>query len=214
MASSSGSGFAAARYLGGIVLVFVILFFVLLPYYLGPDDLHSCPDTPNNNDLNSQCHTSDAIVAISGGDTKARTAEAIMLYKNGWAPKLIFSGAAQDKSGPSNAAAMKKQAITEGIPEEDILLEENAVNTEENAANTQALVRNNNLHSIIVVTSAYHQRRAGLEFQKRAGSDVTVVNHPVAHDRQWQASWYLTPSGLWLAASELVKVVGFYVSQG
>ncbi len=212
MASNSSGGFGAAKYVGGFVLIFVVLFFVLLPYYLGPNDLHNCGEKPDNADLNAKCHKSDAIVAISGGDTEARTGEAIKLYVNGWADKLIFSGAAQDKSGPSNAQAMKKQAIESGIPASNILIEENAVNTQENAANTQALIKGNNLHSIILVTSAYHQKRASLEFQKRAGGSVEVVNHPVAHDNQWQENWYLTPSGLWLSVSELVKVIGFYTS--
>ncbi len=200
------------QYLGISVLVFVCLFFVLLPYYLGPNDLQRCTATPDKKSIDSKCHKADAIVAISGGDTEARTAEAIKLYKNGWADRLIFSGAAQDKSGPSNAEAMKKQAIFYGIDESNILLEENAVNTQQNAVNTQALLRNNNLHSIIVVTSAYHQKRASLEFQKRAGADIEVINHPVAHDKQWRHNWYLTPAGWWLALGELVKIIGFYVS--
>ena len=195
------------------MLIFVVLFFVLLPYYLGPNDLQTCEQAPDSSNPNVACHTSDAIVAISGGDTPARTEEAITLYKNGWASKLIFSGAAQDKSGPSNAEAMKKQAIAEGVPAGAILIEENAVNTQENAANTQALLQSNNLHSIILVTSAYHQKRASLEFQRRAGNAVQVINHPVAHDKQWQEHWYLTPSGLWLSVSELVKVIGFYTSE-
>ncbi len=212
MADNYSGGFGAAKYIGGLVLIFVVIFFVLLPYYLGPDDLKTCNEKPDSKNIDTRCHKSDAIVAISGGDTKARTSEAIQLYANGWANKLIFSGAAQDKTGPSNAKAMKKQAIESGIPESSILIEENAVNTQENATNTQTLIQNNSLRSIILVTSAYHQKRASLEFQKRAGSTVEVVNHPVAHDNQWHENWYLTPSGWWLSISELVKVIGFYTS--
>lgn len=198
--------------IGITVLCIVVGFFLLLPYYLGPDDLSSCQDKPVVNDLNDACRPSDAIVAISGGDTAARTEEAIKLYKNGWAPKLIFSGAAQDKSGPSNAAAMKQIAIEKGVPEASILLEESSINTEENARNTQNLVKSNNLHRIVLVTSAYHQRRASLEFRKRAGNEIIVINHPVAQDKQWQNNWYETPVGWWLALGELIKVIGFYVS--
>lgn len=199
-------------YIGLLVLIFAIFFFLLLPYYLGPNDLQRCGDKPDNNSLNDKCHSADAVVALSGGDTAARTSEAIKIYKNGWATKLIFSGAAQDKSGPSNAQAMKKQAISEGVDESNILIEELAVNTEENATNTQALIKNNNLHRIILVTSAYHQKRASLEFQKRAGNELEITNHPVAHDKQWIQNWYLTPVGWWLAGGELVKIIGFYVS--
>lgn len=197
---------------GIFALTIAVLVFFLLPAYLGPNDLAQCQKTPTAQDINQDCQSADAIVAISGGDTHARTQEAIELYKNGWAPLLIFSGAAQDKSGPSNALAMKEQAHSQGVPDTAILLEETSVNTQENAAHTQALVAQYQLKKIILVTSAYHQRRAALEFQKRA-RNVLVVNHPVARDRQWSAQWYATPSGWWLVGGELVKIVGFYVSQ-
>lgn len=203
------------RYIGAAVLLFVIAFFLLMPHYLGPDDLAGCDQAPDAKSINTDCRKADAIVAISGGDTPARVTEAVSLYKNGWAEQLIFSGAAQDKTGPSNAEAMKEQAIKNGVPAAAILIEETSVNTQENALNTRALINNHNLHRVILVTSAYHQRRASLEFRKRAaieGKAIIIVNHPVQYDRQWRENWYLTPSGWWLVGGEIVKIVGFYVS--
>lgn len=200
-----------ASALGITTLAFVVGFLLVLPFYLGPDDLARCGQKPDQLHINEACHKSDAIVAISGGDTAARTDEAITLYQNEWAPILIFSGAAQDTSGPSNALAMKYRAQKAGVPESAILIEEASVNTEQNAANTQKLIRENNLKRIVLVTSAYHQRRANLAFAKRAGNEIAVTNHPVAHDKQWTPQWYLTPQGWWLAIGELVKVIGFYV---
>lgn len=208
-----GNSFNSFHYIGIGALVFVIVFLLLLPVYLGPNDLSSCGDNPDDKNLNSACHPADAIVAISGGDTLGRAGEATKLYKNGWAPYLIFSGAAQDKSGPSNAEAMRKSAIAGGVPATAILVEEASVNTEENAANTRALIKNYQLQRIILVTSAYHQRRASLEFGKKTeNTPLEVVNHPVPYDKQWTKMWYLTPSGWWLVMGELVKVVGFYIS--
>jgi uncharacterized SAM-binding protein YcdF (DUF218 family) len=203
----------SGHYVGIVVLFFVIAFFLLVPFYLGPDDLSGCGSKPDNRSLNTGCHQVDAIVAISGGDTSARAKEAVKLYQNGWASQLVFSGAALDKSGPSNAEAMRKIAINSGVPPSAILLEEDSANTEENAANTRALIEKHSLRRIILVTSAYHQRRASLEFSDRsAGTALFVVNHPVAHDKQWSEYWYLTPSGWWLVVSELVKVIGFYAT--
>ena len=54
----------------------------------------------------SKLSKADVIVAVSGGDTQARTEEAVKLYKDGWSHNLIFSGAALDANGPSNARAM------------------------------------------------------------------------------------------------------------
>ena len=205
-------GYLGVSALGIFIVMVVFGFFLLLPFYLGPDDLRRCDSQPQATHIDSSCHAADAIVAVSGGDTVARTNEAIKLYKNGWAALLVFSGAAQDKTGPSNAEAMKRHAVQAGVPEEDIITEEYSENTEENARNTKELLTQNSVKRVILVTSSYHQRRASLEFRKRAGSDITIVNHPVAYDKQWTKQWYATPSGLWLAASELVKVMGFYVS--
>ncbi len=175
--------------------------------YLAPDGLSHCDQTPS---AKQDCGKVDAIVAISGGDTSARTGQAIELYKNGWADTLIFSGAAQDKSGPSNAEAMKRQAVLAGVPLANILIDETSETTKQNAANATGLLQSNDIHSVILVTSAYHQRRAGLEFGQRAGSAIRIVNHPVAADNQWSPWWWTTPTGWWLALSELFKVTVFY----
>jgi uncharacterized SAM-binding protein YcdF (DUF218 family) len=179
-----------------------------LSIYLGPNDLAGCGASPSES---GSCQKADAIVAISGGDTTARTGEAIKLYKNGWADKLIFSGAAKDKSGPSNAEAMRREARDAGVPDGDILTEELGETTKQNAENTQAILERNSISSVILVTSAYHQRRASLEFNSRANGAVTIRNHPVSMDNQWSVWWWLTPTGWFLAVSEFVKIIAFYI---
>lgn len=193
--------------LGTVILIIIALALAVivgLPRYLGPDDLSHCPSRP---DQQPACQPADAIIAISGGDTSARADEAIKLYRAGWAPLMIFSGAAQDKSGPSNAEVMRARAEAQGVPAADILIENLATNTAENAKNTLTISRNYELNRIILVTSAYHQRRASLEFRSFFGSSIQVVNHPVAHDAQWSRLWWLTPVGWWLALSELAKII-------
>lgn len=178
-----------------------------LSIYLTPNDLKHCPKRPTGQ---GKCRSVDAIVAVSGGDTLARTQEAVRLYKRGWAETLIFSGAAQDKSGPSNAAVMRQEAIKAGVSPAAILIEEYSETTKENAVKTHQLLEDRQINSVILVTSAYHQRRAGLEFSSRA-EGVTVLNHPVKEDKQWSTLWWLTPEGWYLALSEFFKVLLFYV---
>jgi len=175
--------------------------------YLGPDGLSNCDPYPSSK---PDCQADDAIVAISGGDTQARTQQAIELYKNGWAPLLVFSGAAADKSGPSNAEAMEQQALAAGVPRSDILLDETSATTKQNAANSIDIFEQHHISSVILVTSAYHQRRAGLEFGKRADNKIKIVNHPVKTDDQWSKWWWLTPTGWYLAVSEMMKIIAFY----
>lgn len=180
-----------------------------LTIYLAPDGMSDCGDRPDAS--KSDCRRVDAIIAISGGDTAARTAQAISLYQRGWAPTLIFSGAAADKSGPSNAQVMERQALAAGVPESAILLDDTSETTTQNAENSHSIFEQEGIRSAILVTSAYHQRRAGLEFGKRAGSSIRIINHPVATDNQWSALWWMTPGGWYLALSEFFKIIVFHL---
>jgi len=169
--------------------------------YLAPDDLANCAKAPSSK---SGCEPANAVVAVSGGDTSARAAEAIKLYQNGWADVLIFSGAAADKSGPSNAEVMRDQAIDAGVDPLKIIIEENSQTTTENASETTNIFEQHGIKSAIIGTSAYHERRATLEFERRA-TGVKLRSHPVATDKHWGPWWWLTPTGWSLAMPELVK---------
>lgn len=190
------------RAVKGIVLVVIILFAAIwgISTYLGVDDLKSCGMTPSSQ---PGCEAADAVVAISGGDTTARTAEAIKLYQNGWGKVLIFSGAAADKSGPSNAKVMQKQAITAGVDPNNIILDEVSETTAQNAMRTSNIFKEHGINSAIIVTSAYHERRAMLEFDQRS-TGVKIRGHPVANDKQWSPFWWLTPTGWALGVSETI----------
>ncbi len=191
-----------------IAVVSAVIIIVGLSIYLAPNDLEGCVDGPTGE---GSCKKVDAIIAVSGGDTSARTDEAVQLYKEGWASSLIFSGAAQDKSGPSNAAVMRSDAMAAGVPASAITIEEQGETTKQNADKTQQLLEEKSIKTVILVTSAYHQRRAGLEFSERANGKVTIVNHPVASDKQWSGWWWLTPGGWYLAVGEFIKIMMFYV---
>jgi len=179
-----------------------------LSFYLQANDLASCSERPG---IGENCQKVDAVVAISGGDTNARANEAIALYKNGWADLLIFSGAAEDKTGPSNAAVMKTAAISAGVPASSILIDEQSETTKQNAENSKTIFTENNIKSVILVTSGYHQRRASLEFGKRANG-VKILSHPVKSDKDWSLLWWTTPTGWFLSVSEVVKIVVFYAT--
>lgn len=176
--------------------------------YLQPNDFIGCTEKPLEG--TDRCEAVDAIVVVSGGDTFARTDEGIRLFKNGWADALIFSGAAQDKTGLSNAAAMKNQALRAGVPNRAIYIDEFSETTEQNAENTQSLFEHYNFDEVILVTSGYHQRRANLEFEKRADT-TQILNQPLLQDQDWSFWWWTTPRGWWLAGGEIVKIIAFYI---
>jgi uncharacterized SAM-binding protein YcdF (DUF218 family) len=199
------------KYLLFTLLGLVIFIITAISIYLSPNELRACPAP----EPAGTCGRADAIVAVSGGDTSARADEAIALYQAGWASKLIFSGAAADASGPSNAESMARRALAADVPESNIIVEELSRTTAENALNTSQFIAEHSIERIILVTSAYHQRRASLEFSSTLGPAVTILNHPVPSDRQWVGFWWWTTGkGWWLAGSELVKILAFYGAQG
>jgi len=181
--------------LSGALVVFLLagaVVFFGLGYYLSPQDKLS---------------KSDVIVAISGGETSSRAEEAIRLYKDGWANRLIFSGAAQDPSSPSNASAMAAEAVAAGVPAAAIDLDETSTDTRQNAANVKGIVDAKGYRSIILVTSPYHQRRAFILFRRALPKQVTVINHS-APDQTWSRSrWWATSASRTLTMDEIQKVL-------
>lgn len=189
-----------------VVLIVFVSVVVAITWYLTPNDLSRC-EMPSP----GTCAPADAIVVVSGGDTNARVAHGVDLFMQGWGNRLVFSGAAADQTGLSNAQAMRLQAMRLGVSDGQIAIEEYSRTTSENAANTSEYFSRNNMNRIILVTSAYHQRRAYLEFNRYTNDQVQVLNSPVAEDRQWSWYWWLTPRGWWLAGSELVKIAIRYI---
>lgn len=155
--------------------------------------------------IEDELKKADAIIVVSGGDTKGRTMHGVDLYERGYAPKLIFSGAAKDQASISNAKAMMVIAAARGVPTEAISLEETSRDTKENAESTQAIAAQ--YKTIILVTSDYHQRRVHHEFKNVYPEDTNFINAP-AKDKYWgRKSWFLTPYGWWISLTEPAKLL-------
>ena len=134
---------------------------------------------------------SDVIVAISG-DTGARAKTAIALWKQGYAPFIVFSGAAVDPDSVSSAEIMRREALRQGVPESATLIEPASATTEENASEVTKLMVTRRMRSAILVTSPYHQRRAALLFTRSFGPAGLVLRNYPARDPEWNADlWWL-----------------------
>jgi uncharacterized SAM-binding protein YcdF (DUF218 family) len=178
-------------------LVFMIFLVVVAPlaigWYLSPQD---------------PLEKVDAIVVVSGGDNDARISKGVQLYKEGWAPVLIFSGAAAE-GDVSNAKAMARIAIRDGVPEDAILIEERSKTTAENATFTSDLLKQKGYNSFILVTSPYHQRRT-YELFKKENQLAKIINQS-ALDNSWRKKgWWQTNVGRFLTIGEIGKTLILY----
>jgi uncharacterized SAM-binding protein YcdF (DUF218 family) len=149
---------------------------------------------------------SDVVIVISGDEDMARLREGIRLWRDGWAPRLMFSGAA--RAGPvSNAEAMRRRALAEGVPASAVLVDDQGADTYGNAVHTLRLMETHRLRSAILVTSPYHLQRAALTFNGVYGrSDIRLIASP-APDSDWRKlSWWLRSDLRLLTWRELEKL--------
>lgn len=80
----------------------------------------------------------------------------IALYKQGVAPKLLFSGD-NGQVVYNEVNAMKKYAVNEGVPEEDIFLDHAGFSTYESMYRARAIF---GAEKVVIVTQKYHLTRA------------------------------------------------------
>ena len=148
----------------------------------------------------------DVIVAVSG-DNGPRTETAVRLWKQGYAPYLLFSGAALDPDSVSSAEIMKRDAVRLGVPADAILLEPDSTTTEQNARLVAQLMAARGLRSAILVTSPYHQRRAALLFARAFDpAGLAFRNHP-AEDPEWDPDrWWMREPSRSLTLVEIAKL--------
>ena len=177
-----------------------ILFFQKIPHilvgqYLSPADV-----------LNK----ADVIVVVSGDSDRMK--HAVDLYKQGFAHKLILSGAAK-KGFTSNALAMQLEASRSGIPNEAIILEERANDTYENALFTKEIIKSQGIKSLILVSSPYHQRRVYETFSYVLGDEgILLQNSPSIYSNWKVDNWWLSETNTHLTNEEILKILWIKLS--
>jgi len=142
---------------------------------------------------------SEAIVVFGGGvgetgspgkSTIERARYAVELYKQDYAKKIIFS------SGYifyyNDAENMQLFALSMGVPEKNIILEQKANSTYENVKFTGEILDNEGWKTILLVSSPYNMARASLVFKKLTDEikvTCTPVPHPQFYDRKVGSKW-------------------------
>lgn len=133
---------------------------------------------------------SDAIILLEG-DGLNRYQHAVQLYKDGFAPIIVFSGGTTNYDYGSHPYADIKPLILEaGVLESDLYHESVSLHTKQQADEVIRLCIERNWKRIILVGSHYHQCRAYLTFLKSmfdAGHKMSIYNSPVR-----ELSWFST----------------------
>ena len=108
-----------------------------------------------------------------------RIVHALDLYRQGIIAKIVITGGSGKllTEGKKESHVLRDFAVQNGIPKEDIIIEDQARNTHENALFAFSLIANSD-ESIILLTSAFHMPRAKRSFEK---AGLSVVPFPTDH---------------------------------
>lgn len=102
---------------------------------------------------------------------QARLNEAIQVYQQGVAPRILVSGG-KGKEGYSEPRVMADYLIAHGIPQQVIFEDEEGFNTRATAQNTLQYMRDHHLKSVIIVTQYFHIPRTRLAFKDEGIQDI------------------------------------------
>ncbi len=163
----------------------------------------------------------DCIIVL--GSVKAakyRVPVAVDAYNAGRAGKIMLCGG-KLRDFPngkySEAEHMYKAALELGVAEEDIILENRSQNTVENILfaliELQRSFWLNNVHGVLLVTTAYHMRRSLAIARYLFPGHVAVVPCPANDNNTRRDNWMNTPVGIERAKGEAMNIVR-YVTNG
>ncbi len=176
----------------------------------------------------SDAPTADAIIVLSSGGRSQAPGKAnvfewgdpdryfagISLYQKKKAPRLFFTGGTTPykKQSIDEGTLYKEHAISLGIPLDAIFVTNKVVNTAQEAIEIRKnLNQINSLSEILLVTSAFHMKRAKKVFERKG-----FIVHPFPVDfkassiSQWKSPYHWIPNSYSLnrSSNALRELIG------
>lgn len=152
----------------------------------------------------------DAIVVLAGDVFGKRIEKAGDLQREGWAPKILMSGAG-DIYGINEGVLAIQFAVREGYPADKFFnVPSPARSTVEEASYIVPELRHRGIHRFILVTSDYHTRRAAKIYRQAAPDIPFCVVAAPDHDFS-PSGWWRTRDGRKVAFIEWVKTLTSYL---
>ena len=165
----------------------------------------------------------DVILVLGGSSTYIeRTQKAAQLYKQGSAPKVWLTDDGMrggwnkiEQQNPRFVELARNSLIEQGVPPEAIeILQPQVSGTIYEAEVLRQKTGEGNLKSVLLVTSAYHTRRALWIFQKVLADknvEIGIAHPPTGEQTPPPVLWWLKPKGWELVAGEYVKTLGYWI---
>jgi uncharacterized SAM-binding protein YcdF (DUF218 family) len=148
---------------------------------------------------------SDAIVAMGGDNRCNREKRAAELWRQGWGDYVVVSGISY-AWGFHTSEAARRYVMSLGVPGEKIFMISETLNTRAEARALDDLMRERGWNSAIVVTSAFHSRRATYTIE-RAAPGRSFYSSPVpAGSPEWTPrAWWSRREDVYVTAREITS---------
>ncbi|MFR2534147.1 MAG: YdcF family protein [Clostridia bacterium] len=131
-----------------------------------------------------------------------RVQKAVELYKAGRIKKLLFLGGAggisnEEHIPETEASCMKKLALTLGVKEQDIFLEEQSNNSIENCIQSMPILKQiypkGNIDKLLLISSEFHLKRCLATFLKQdEEKKIQYILVPVRDGFSDRTNWFLS----------------------
>ncbi|MBL7020949.1 MAG: YdcF family protein [Nitrospinaceae bacterium] len=155
----------------------------------------------------------DAIVVLAGGNG-SRVEAAARLYREGFGEKLFFSGF-RVYPETYTSTLMKNYALKLKVPEDKIItwIPDVEVSTQGESIANLELLNKNHIKKAILVTSAFHTRRAKLLYEKAISSlgyDISILIYPAPDPLVPIKGWWKLRTGKKSIFFEYIKSIAYY----
>jgi len=167
----------------------------------------------------------DAILVLSG-TAMSRSLEGAELYLAGYAPRIVLSRDGPPIGAPALAArgilfvngATRTHGVflQLGIPNEAIIIPERIhANTAAEAVTLREVAARERWNRVIVVSSAYHLRRAAFAFHRELrGTDVQVLMRRTRYEPFQPAEWWRQRRDIRAVVEELPRLAAYALGLG
>ncbi len=165
----------------------------------------------------------DVIIVLSGSAVyQERTRRAALAYREGISKTVVLSddggeaGWSQTENrNPKFVELARRSLVGHGVPSESIIeMDSDVSGTNEEAEAFENEAAKRGWKSVLIVTSAYHSRRALRTFEKKlAGREIEIgiVSAPPGERTPAPSVWWMKPIGWRFVAGEYLKTAYYWV---
>lgn len=151
------------------------------------------------------------LALVLGSPSVSSILPAIDLYRAARTPLILISGAGETPHGKPEWQLYKEHALSNGIPEERLLLEREARNTRENIELSAKVIEDivgwANLSRLAICAKPFHMRRVYMTARSIFPPNISVLLLPPDDPGDiWASNWWKTERGRKVVLEELGRI--------